>query len=122
MVNEKSPPDFRARVDLNSCERSTEMRNQAGGCEPPPLVEGMGDAVKPDCMETRVTEKDLHNVFRCGISVFNGSDVFLQPLPHGQIRLSLTLNTNSKIERNTMAKQQNPDQNSSSQFLNMKWR
>jgi hypothetical protein len=106
MVNEKSPPDFRARVDLNSRERSTEMRNEAGGCEPPPLVEGMGDAVKPDCMETRVTEKDLHNVFRCGISVFDGSNVFLQPLPHHQIRPSLTLNTNSKMERNTVSNQQ----------------
>jgi hypothetical protein len=53
------------------------MRNQAGGCEPPPLIEEMGDAVKPDCMETGVTEKDFYDVFRSWIPVFDGMNVFL---------------------------------------------
>jgi hypothetical protein len=77
MVNKKSPPDFRAGMNLNACEPSAEMRNQAGGCEPPPLIEEMGDAVKPDCMETGVTEKDFYDVFRSWIPVFDGMNVFL---------------------------------------------
>jgi hypothetical protein len=77
VVNKKSPPDFRTRVDFNSCEPSAKMRNQAGGCEPPPPIEGMSNAVKPDRMETRVTEKDLYNVFRSWIPVFDGTNIFL---------------------------------------------
>jgi hypothetical protein len=41
------------------------------------LIEGVSNAVKPDRMETRITEENLHSVFGRRISVFNGPDIFL---------------------------------------------
>src|SRR4030043_254745 len=87
MVDEESPADFCTGMDLNSCEPTAEMGNQTGSCKPSPLIEGMGNTVEPNGMEARITEKNFHSVFRCRISVFNGSDVFLKALPHGSIPL-----------------------------------
>jgi hypothetical protein len=47
----------------------------------------MGNAVEPDSMEARITEKNFYSVFRRRISFFNGSDIFLEALPHGGISL-----------------------------------
>jgi hypothetical protein len=49
---------------------------------PPPLKEEMGNAVEPNGMEPRIAEKDLRIVFGSRISLFNGSDIFLQTVPH----------------------------------------
>jgi len=50
----------------------------------------MGNTVEPDSMEARITEKNFYSVFRCRISFFNGSDIFLKALPHGGIPLLMT--------------------------------
>jgi len=53
------------------------------------LIEEMGNAVEPYGMETRVAEENLQKVFSRRISLFNGSDIFLQTFPHGNIALSI---------------------------------
>jgi hypothetical protein len=69
-------------MNLNACEPSVKMGQEAGSRMPPPLKEEMGNAVEPNGMEPRIAEKDLRIVFGSRISLFNGSDIFLQTVPH----------------------------------------
>jgi hypothetical protein len=77
MINEKPSADFGAGMDLNACEPTAKVGNQTGRGKPSPLIEGVSNAVEPDCMETRITEENLHRVFRRRVSVFDGPNVFL---------------------------------------------
>jgi hypothetical protein len=82
MVDKESPADFCTGMDLNSREPPAKMGNQACGRKPFLSIEEMGNAVEPDRMEARITEKNFHKVFRSRISVFDGTNVFLETLPH----------------------------------------
>src|SRR4030042_5052507 len=80
MVDKKAPADFRPRMNLNSCESTAKMRDQTGSCKPFPSIEGIGNTVKPDRMETGIAEKNLHMIFSGRISLFHFLGVFLQSL------------------------------------------
>jgi hypothetical protein len=65
-------------MNLDPCEGTVKMGDQARCGIPFPLVEEMGNTMKPDGMETWIAEEDLYKVFGSRIPLFNGSDIFLQ--------------------------------------------
>jgi hypothetical protein len=80
------------------------MRNQSGGREPFTFIKSMCDEMEPDRMKTRVTEEHLHHVFRCGVSVLNCSDIFVEATHHLSILALPKINSNLKSDEMTMAK------------------
>jgi hypothetical protein len=82
MVDKEPPPKLCPGMNLNACEPTAKMRDEAGGSIPSPLIEEMSQTMEPNGMETRITEKNLHAIFNSGISLSNGSDIFLQTFPH----------------------------------------
>jgi len=91
MVDEEASPNFRTGVNLDSREEAIEMRDQARCGEPVTSVEEMRKAMKPDGVESWVTEKDLYIILRCRISFFNRLDVFPNMLPHREFSLLLLI-------------------------------
>jgi len=87
MVDEEASPNFRTGMNLDSRERAIEMRDQACCGEPVPSVEEMRKAMKPDGVESWVTEKDFYIILRCRISFFNRLDIFPDTLPHREFSL-----------------------------------
>jgi hypothetical protein len=81
MVDEEPSPDLCPGVDLNPGEPAAEVRDEPSRGIPSPLIEGMSEAVKPDRMETRIAEKNLHIVFDRRISLFNRLNIFSEMLP-----------------------------------------
>jgi hypothetical protein len=81
MVDEEASSDFRTGMDLNPSEPAAEVRDEPSRGIPSPLIEGMSEAVKPDRMETRIAEKNLHIVFGRRISLFNRLNIFSEMLP-----------------------------------------
>jgi hypothetical protein len=57
------------------------VRDEPSRGIPSPLIEGMSEAVKPDRMETRIAEKNLHIVFGSRVSLLNRLNIFSEMLP-----------------------------------------
>jgi len=81
MVDEEPSPDLCPGMDLNPGEPAAEVRDEPGRGVPSPLIESMSEAMKPDRMETRIAEKNLHIVFGSRVPLLNRLNIFSEMLP-----------------------------------------
>ena len=67
VVDEEAPADPCPRVDLNTGEEAIHMREQASSEMKPVPPQEMGDAMKPQGVQSRIAEDDLYDTPCCRV-------------------------------------------------------
>ena len=78
-------------MDLNTCEKATDMRDQPGQEVKLTVPQSVGQAVEHKGMETRVKQEHLKSVTACGISVQDCLNVMPDRAKHGFTLFSLII-------------------------------
>src|SRR6202030_112475 len=82
MVDEQTPADFRAGMNLDTGEPSRQLADQPAEQLCVMLPEPMRGAMKPDRMQSRIREHDFERGARGGVAVKDRLDVFPDSVHH----------------------------------------
>ncbi|CAG9218055.1 hypothetical protein BCAR13_390015 [Paraburkholderia caribensis] len=83
MVDEYTPPDRRARVNLDPGHEPAELRHETRDPAAVGAPAGMRDAVEYQRVQARVTREDFPGAAGGGIALADRGDVFAESREHG---------------------------------------
>src|SRR3546814_16964410 len=84
VIDEKAPPDARARMNLNASEPARQIRVEAR--QPLQLMrpQPVADAMPPDRMQARIARQHFPRTARGRVAIQNAGDIFLDAGAHEQ--------------------------------------